>query len=158
MKHLKKFEELDYSTYMNASKEVTSMGQSKKGEEFRKHAKEMEMKKINTMSFDILVGDVRTFNDAKYISTDIIREVGAKGFIVNFESSGGNTHRVFTTLNSDGSVVWRDYNKFSNRKSVNEFQSLLQMISSFQPDMIKMLDEMNLKPENLKVVQRTFYI
>lgn len=157
MKHLRKFEELNYSTYTNAAVRLSQHGQRAKALKLSSHAQEMEMKKINQMSFDILVGETRPFNDAKYKSVNVLRESGAKGIVCIFES-GNNTHRVLSTINNDGTVVWRDYNKFANRKSVNEYQKLLRMLGEFQPEVKKLLEEMNLEPSSLTVVSRTFYI
>lgn len=157
MKHLRKFEELDYSTYTNAASRLKQHGQRAKALKLSSHADDMEMKKINQMSFDVLVGETRPFNDAKFKSVGVLRESGAKGVVCIFES-GNNTHRVLSTINNDGSVVWRDYNKFANRKSVNEYQKLLRMLGEFQPEVKKLLEEMSLTPESLTVVSRTFYI
>ena len=157
MKHLRKFEELDYSTYSSAAAKLKQHGQKARAAKLSSHAEEMEMKRINQMSSDILVGETRPFNDAKYKSVNVLRESGAKGIVCIFES-GNNTHRVLSTINADGSVIWRDYNKFANRKSVNEYQKLLRMLGEFQPEVKKLLEEMNLTPDSLKVVPRTFYI
>jgi hypothetical protein len=157
MRYLRKFEELDYSTYMDASNRMKQHGQISKGEKLSSHAENMEMKKINQMSFDVLVGETRPFNDAKFKSVSVLRQSGAKGIVCIFES-GNNTHRIFSTINPDGSIVWRDSNKFVNRKSVNEYEKLVKKLATFHPEVKKLLDEMNLTPDKLKVVARTFYI
>lgn len=157
MRHLKKFEELDYSTYTKAADKLAQHGQKARAEKIRAHASERELESVKRMTFDILVGETRSFNDAKFKSASTIRESGSKGILCIFES-GTNTHRVFSTINPDGSVVWRDYNKFANRKSVNEYQKLIRLLSTFQPEIKKLLEEMNLTPEKLIVVSRSFYI
>jgi hypothetical protein len=58
MKNLKKFEELDYSTYMSAADKMAGYGQVKKAEEVKSHAKNMAMSVIKNVRFDILVGNV----------------------------------------------------------------------------------------------------
>ena len=158
MKHLRKFEELDYSTYLSAADKLASHGQKNKADRLRGHADEMEMKKINQMSFDILVGETRSFPDAKFSKATISREKNAYGVMCIFTSEPNHTHRVYATINSDGSVDWREYNKFANRKSVNEYQKLLKLLATFQPDLKKLLDEMGLEPSQLKVTSRTFYV
>lgn len=157
MKHLRKFEELNYSTYTNTAGKFKQHGQSSRSQRLITHAYEMEARKINQMSFDILVGETRTFDDAKFKSASVIRESGAKGILCIFES-GNNTHRVLSTINPNGDIVWRDYNKFVNRKSVNEYQKLLKTLSTFHPDIKKLLEEMKLTSDSIRVVSRTFYI
>lgn len=158
MKHLRKFEELDYSTYISAADKLSSHGQKTKADRLRSHADEMEMKKINEMSFDVLVGETRVFNNAKFLKASTLRESNANGILCIFTSEPNNIHRIFATLNDDGTVVWRDYNKFANRKSVNDYQRLLRMVAKFNNEVKKLLSEMNLTPDDIKVVQRTFYI
>lgn len=158
MKHLRKFEELDYSTYMSAADKLAAHGQKGKSDRLRGHAEEMEMKRINEMSFDILVGETRTFNDAKFSKATISREKNAYGIMCIFNSEPNHTHRVYATINNDGSIDWREYNKFANRKSVNEYQKLLKLLASFQPEVKKLLAEMKLDSSQLRVVSRTFYV
>lgn len=158
MKHLRKFEELDYSTYKSAADKLSHHGQKSRAEKLRSHAEEMEMNKINELSFDILVGETRAFNNAKFFKATVSRESNSNGILCIFTSEPNNTHRVFATLNEDGSVVWREYNKFVNRKSVNDYQRLLRMLANFNVEIKKLLTEMNLTPDSLKVVSRTFYI
>ena len=158
MKHLKTFEELDYSTYMRAASELSQHGQKKRSDDIRKHAEQMEMKKINEMSFDVLVGETRVCNDAKFQKVNVIRESEANGILCVFNSQPNNTHRILATINDDGTVVWRDYNKFANRKSVNDYQRMLRTLATFNSELIKLLDEMGLTPNKISVVSRSFYI
>ncbi len=157
MKHLKKFEELNYSTYTSAADKLAKHGQKSRSIDIMTHANEMEHKSIKSMTFDILVGETRTFNDAKFEKMMVSREKEAIGIAVIFKSDS-NTHSVLSTLNKDGSVVWKESNKFANRISVNKFQKVLRVLAAFQPDFKKLLDEMGILPENIKVVPRTFYI
>jgi hypothetical protein len=158
MKHLRKFEELDYSTYKSAADKLSQYGQKSRAEKIRLHAEEMEMNKINELSFDILVGETRIFNNAKFFKATVSRESNANGILCIFTSEPNNTHRVLATLNKDGSVAWREYNKFANRKSVNDYQKLLKMLANFNEEIKKLLIEMNLTPDDIKVISRTFYI
>jgi YD repeat-containing protein len=158
MKHLRKFEELDYSTYISAADKLSQYGQKTKADRLKSHADQMEMNRINEISFDILVGETRVFNNAKFIKANVSRESNANGILCVFNSEPNNTHRIFATINKDGTVVWRDYNKFANRKSVNDYQRLLKMIANFNVEIKKLLSEMNLTPADIKVESRTFYI
>lgn len=157
MKHLKKFEELDYSTYTSAADKLASFGQKTRSSELRSHGVEMERKKIENYSFDILVGEVKTVPNAKFKSLSIVRESQAYSLVSIFESSAG-THRVSSILNDDGTIMWRDNNKFSNRKSVNNFSIVLKLLSKYQPDFVKLLEELGLTTDQLQIVHRTFYI
>ena len=158
MKHIRKFEELNYETYISASDKLSQHGQKQRGEKVKSHAIESETKKIKDISFDILVGDTRIFNDAKFHSVRVMREKNANAVMVVFESLPNNTHRVLATINPDGTVTWRDFNKFASRKSVNDYQSALRKLAGFEPDLKKMVEEMGLKPSELRVVPRTFYV
>jgi hypothetical protein len=73
MKHLRKFEELDYSTYMSAADKMAGYGQVKKAEEVKAHAKNMSMMLIKNMEFDILVGNVKEFPMAKFLNARIFK-------------------------------------------------------------------------------------
>ncbi len=157
MKHLIKFEELDYSTYASAANKIKQHGQSDRATKISSHSIEMESKKIKDMSFDILVGP-KEFPGAKFHSIQVLRESSSKGILMIFESGNTNTHKILATVKDDGSVVWRDYNKFANRRSVNEYQKALKLLANFQQDFKKMIDEMGLSPESLTIVPRTFYI
>lgn len=164
MNYIKKFEELDYSTYISAADRLSQHGQKSRAEKIKSHAVSGEMKKINDMSFDILVGDSRVFNNAKFHSVQVMREKNANGVMMIFTSDpssgrgSSNTHKVLSTINNDGSVTWRDFNKFASRRSVNDYQTALRKISEIQPDIKKMMEDMNLSPSDLRVVSRTFYI
>jgi hypothetical protein len=158
MKHLSKFEELDYSTYTSAATKLFGHGQKARAEKVKSHAAEIEKKKIDQLSFDILVGDTKTFHDAKFQSVQINRERESKAILITFTSGNNNTHRVSATVNSDGTIVWRDNNKFANRKSVNNYQKAIKLLSEFHPEVIKMLDDMGLNASDLSVISRTFYI
>lgn len=157
MKYLRKFEELKYSTYSSAVDKLSQYGQKSRAERIKSHAEEMELLHINDMKFDILVGESRTFPGAKYQSVQVMRETASKAILMVF-SSGDNTHRVLANINADGTIVWRDFNKFANRRSVNEYQRAIRLLASFNPAVKKLVDEMGLSPESLNVVSRTFYI
>jgi hypothetical protein len=113
--------------------------------------------KIIDMKFDILVGEVKSFNNAKFQSARVIREKEGNTIIFIF-SSGDNTHRVNVTINKDGYVSWLDGNKFSNRQSVNSFIKLFKHLRNYKKDIIKLLDELSLTETDLKFSNRTFYI
>lgn len=158
MKHLKKFEELDYDTYTSAAGKFQDLGQKERAKKLREHGAEMERKKIDEYKFNILVGEVRTYNDATFKSLDILREKTAYSIVCNFHSEPNNAHRVCATIGQDGTISWRDYNKFADRKSVNNFLTILKILGSYQPNFVGMLNEMNLTPAQLKLSSRTFYI
>ena len=109
------------------------------------------------MSFDILVGETKTFSGAKFEKMIISKETESIGIDMIFKSDN-NTHNVLSSLDKTGSVVWKDKNKFVNRISVNKFQKVIRILSSFQPDFKRMLDEMDLSPDQIKVIPRTLYI
>ena len=148
---------MDYTTYISAANQVSSLGQKDLSLKFIKHAESLEEMKIIDMKFDILVGSVKVFNDAKFQSARVIREKEGNTIIFIF-TSGDNTHRVNVTVNKDGSVAWLDGNKFSNRQSVNSFIKLFNHLKNYKKDIIKLLDELSLNETNLKFSNRTFYI
>jgi hypothetical protein len=155
MRIIKFFEEFNHHTYMSAADKLKKHGQKDRANKIISHSVEMESKKISTMSFDILVGP-REFPGAKYEKTMVMRESGSKGITFIF-TSGNNTHRILTTVSENGGISWRDGNKFANRKSVNDFQKLVSTLSTFDKEIIKLMDEMNLTSDILKVISRTFY-
>lgn len=156
MKHLRKFEELDYSTYMSAADKMASYGQTSKAEEVRKHALTMARKVIDDMNFGILVGGVRTFPNAKFENARIFKSGNAWSLQVILKSDN-NTHSVNCKVLENGEVTWADGNKFMDRGSVLKFQQLVRQLSKFQPDFLSFLKENNLNSEDIKVVLRTFY-
>lgn len=156
MKHLRKFEELDYSTYMSAADKMASYGQTSKAEEVRKHALTMARKVIDDMNFGILVGGVRTFPNAKFENARIFKSGNAWSLQVILKSDN-NTHSVNCKVLENGEVTWADGNKFMDRGSVLKFQQLVKQLSKFQPDFLSFLKENNLNSEDIKVVLRTFY-
>ncbi len=156
MKHLRKFEELDYSTYMSAADKMASYGQTSRAEEVRKHAVNMSRKVIDNMKFGILVGGVRSFPDAKFDSARLFKAGTAWSLQVIFKS-GDNTHSVNCRVLENGEITWAEGNKFMNRGSAIKFQQLIHQLSKFQPDFLGFLNEYGLQIEDLKVVLRTFY-
>ena len=158
MKHLRKFEELDYSTYMSAADKMANYGQVKKSEEVKAHAKNMYMMIIKNMEFDILVGNVKEFPMAKFISARIFKSGTAWTLQTMFESNGGYTHNVISKVTNEGEVSWQEGNKFMNRKSVIKFGQLIEQLCLFQPDFVGFLKEYNLNSGDLKLIQRTYYL
>jgi len=156
MKHLRKFEELDYSTYTSAADKMASYGQTDKAEEIRSHAKKMARMIIDNMTFGILVGNVRNFPSAKFDSGRIFKSGNAYTLQVIFKSDD-NTHIVNSKVTDNGEIAWTDGNKFMNRGSVIKFQQLVQQLGKFQPDFVSFLNENDLKTDDFKVVLRTFY-
>jgi hypothetical protein len=156
MKHLRKFEELDYSTYMSAADKIASYGQTKRSEEIKAHAKDMARMIINDMDFDILVGSVRPFPGAKFHTGRVFKSGTAWTLQVIFKS-GENTHNVTCQLTVGGEITWTEGNKFMNRKSAIKFQQLVQQLAKYQPDFVGFLNEYQLNSDDLKVVLRTFY-
>jgi hypothetical protein len=157
MKHLRKFEELDYSTYMSAADKLASYGQTDRAKEIRSHAFDMSRKEIDNMTFGILVGNVRPFPDAKFTNLDIFKS--GSGWVMNAVfQSGNNTHKVTSSVSPTGDITWSDGNKFLDRKSVLNFQKVVVKLCESQDDLKSFLLENGLKPDNLKPVLRTFYI
>lgn len=157
MKHIKKFEDLDYTTYVNAADKMSAFGQKSRADKVRSHADKTQMDKINETLFDILVGESRVYSGAKFLSAQAMKEKNSIGILCVF-TSGNNTHKVLATLENDGTLVWRDYNKFANRKSVNEYLKAVKILATTQQDIKRLLEEINIKPEELKVAARTFYL
>ncbi len=158
MKHLRKFEELDYNTYVTTSDKLHNLGQKERAKKVRIHGAEMEKRKIEQYRFDILVGESKVFKNAEFISLNVLREKTAYSIVCHFLSESNNTHRVCATIESDGTITWRDYNKFADRKSVNNFLIILKALANYQPDFVSMLSEMGITTEQLKISARTFYI
>jgi hypothetical protein len=157
MKHLRKFEELDYSTYMRAADKMFNYGQTKKSEEVKVHAKNMAMTIIKNMDFDILVGSVKQFPGAKFLNARIFKSGTAWTLQVMFESTGDYTHNVMSRVTEGGEISWQEGNKFMNRKSVIKFGQLIEQLCQFQPDFVGFLKEYNLNSGDLKLIQRTYY-
>jgi len=158
MKHLRKFEELDYSTYMSAADKMAGYGQTKKAEEVKTHAKNMAMMLIKNMDFDILVGSVKEFPKAKFLNARIFKSGTAWALQVMFESDGGYTHNVMSKATQDGEIIWQEGNKFMNRKSAIKFGQLIEQLCLFQPDFVGFLKECNLNSADIKLIQRTYYL
>jgi hypothetical protein len=158
MKHLRKFEELDYSTYMSAADKMAGYGQVKKAEEVKAHAKNMSMMLIKNMEFDILVGNVKEFPMAKFLNARIFKSGTAWTLQVMFESNGGYTHNVISKVTPEGEISWQEGNKFMNRKSAIKFGQLIEQLCLFQPDFVGFLKEYNLNSGDLKLIQRTYYL
>lgn len=157
MKYLRKFnEELQHSTYSSAADKLKSHGQRDRADKMISHSIGNQTQQIKKMSFDILVGP-KEFKNAKFEKAQTLRESGSKGVTLIFSSGENNTHRILASVKENGDVVWRDGNKFSNRKSVNDFQKALRSLASFQSDIKKMIEEIGLTPDSLNVVTRTFY-
>jgi hypothetical protein len=148
---------MDYTTYISAAKQVASLGQKDLSLKFIKHAELLEEMKIINMKFDILVGEVKAFKNAKFQSVRVIREKEGNTIVFIF-SSGENTHRINVTINKDGSISWFDGNKFLNRQSVNSFIKLFKHLKNYKKDIIKLLEELSLTESDLNFLSRTFYI
>lgn len=157
MKHLRKFEELNYSTYMSAADKLASYGQEDISKQVRQHADDMSRREIDNMTFGILVGGVRPFPNAKFTSLDIFKS--SRSWILNtIFQSGDNTHKVTASVSNTGEIVWMEGNKFLDRKSVLNFQKMLVKLCESQDDLKSFLSENSLAPEDLKPSMRTFYI
>ena len=156
MKHLRTFEELDYSTYMSAADKIASYGQEKRAEDIRSHAKGMSMKLIEMMEFDILVGNVKEFPKAKFHSARIFKS-GTAWVLQVILHSGENTHSITSRVSNEGEIMWQEGNKFMNRKSAIKFGQLIEQLCQFQPDFVSFLKENGLNSGDLNIVQRTYY-
>jgi hypothetical protein len=156
MKHLRKFEELDHSTYMRAADKVALFGQKDKAKELRDHANNMSRKVVDDMTFGIMVGNIKPFPEAKFTSLDIFR-TGDGWALQGIFQSGNNTHRIGCSVSDEGEVVWKDGNKFIDRKSVIKFQKAIISLANTQNELIDFLKENELQPDDIKLVQRTFY-
>ena len=148
---------MNYSTYASAAEKLSSFGQKQKALALIKHASDLELKKINDLKFNILVGEVRPFKDAKFHSAQIIREREANTIMCIFQSDV-NTHRINAKIKPGGEVQWSDGNLFLDRQSVKSYERLLDYLTNYQNDVQKLLSEIELKKDDLKVVNRTFYI
>jgi len=157
MKHLRKFEELDYSTYMSAADKLAAYGQADRAKDIRNHAVDMSRKAIDSMTFGILVGNVRPFPDAKFTSLDIFRS--GSGWIMNSVfQSGNNTHKITSSVSPTGDITWLEGNKFLDRRSVLNFQKMIVKLCESNGDLQSFLSENGLSSEDLKPVLRTFYV
>lgn len=148
---------MNYSVYISAAKKVSSLGQNELSKEFIDHANYLEQRKISYLTFDILVGQVKSFTGAKFDSFRVIREKEGVSIMFIFKS-GQNTHRINTTLKSDGGIVWCDGNLFSNRVSTNNFMKLIRHLVNYDKDIINILNDKQIDINDLRVVNRTFYI
>lgn len=158
MKHLRKFEELQYSTYMSAADKMVGYGQSKKAEEIKSHAKKMAMMVIENMEFDVLVGGVKEFPKAKFYSARIFKSGNAWTLQVIFQSEGDYKHSIMSKVTEGGEISWQEGNKFMNRKSTIKFGQLIEQLCQFQSDFLGFLKEYKLNSGDLKLIQRTYYI
>jgi len=68
-----------------------------------------------------------------------------------------NTHRINSTIKSDGTLVWSDGNLFNNRRSANNFSRLLNHLKNYQKDVRKVLKEMSLEGKEINLLTRTYY-
>lgn len=147
---------MNYTTYISASEKISKFGQKDLAERFINHANDIVSKQLNTYNFDILVG-VKPFIGAKFVETRVLREKESNTIMFIFKS-GSNTHRINTTLKSNGDIVWHDGNLLNNRNSVRRLESLTKIIVEYNKDIQKLLSEMNLQADQLRLVHRTFYI
>ena len=148
---------MDYTTYISAANQVSSLGQTDLSKNFIKHANSLEERKITDLKFDVLVGSTKTFSGAKYDSFRVIREKEAVTLMFIFKS-GENTHRINATLNLDGKITWCDGNLFSNRFSVNSFIKLIYHLTNYNKNILDILKEKQISVNDLQVINRTFYI
>lgn len=146
-----------YNTYISAAEKLTALGQRDLAMRFLSHANEIVNKRVSEFDFDILVGQVKAFNGAKFAETRLLREKEANTIMFIFKS-GANTHRINTTLRHTGEIVWHDGNQFCNRKSVRFFEKLVSIIVEYNKDLQKLLSQMGLQPSDLKITHRTFYL
>ena len=156
MKHLRKFEELNYSTYMSAADKLSAFGQVARSKEVKDHAVNMSRKVVDDMTFGIMVGDIKPFPEAKFTSLDIFKTGEGWTLQVVFQS-GNNTHRIGCSVSDIGEIIWRDGNKFIDRKSVVKFQKAIISLAHTQDELVSYLKETGLQPEDLRLIQRTFY-
>jgi len=147
---------MNYSTYISAAEKLKSYGQTEKASVLVKHANDVEEKKIKEIDFDILVGEVKPFNGAKFHSVRVLREKEGNTVMCIFKS-GENTHRINSTIKSDGTLVWSDGNLFNNRRSANNFSRLLNHLKNYQKDVRKVLKEMSLEGKEINLLTRTYY-
>ena len=158
MKHIRKFEELDYSTYISAADKLEDFGQIDRAKELRTHAVNMSRREVDEMTFGILVGDVRPFPEAKFQEMSLFRS-GESFLLRTIFNSGNNTHRIDSVVNpKTGDVTWSEGNKFLEKRSTMKFQKLVDAISKNQDDFQSFFVESKLTSTDLKVVFRTFYV
>lgn len=152
-----KNKDMRYTTYISAAEKLSALGQKELAKKFMSHANEIVSKRVSEFDFDILVGQVKAFNGAKFVETRLLREKEANTVMFIFKS-GSNTHRINTTLRHTGEIVWHDGNHFCNRKSVRFFERLVGIIVEYNVELQKLLCEMSLEPKDLKITHRTFYL
>lgn len=148
---------MKYSTYVSAAERLSLLGQKKKAAELVSHALKQERKKIDRLNFDILVGEVRPFRDAKFHSAQVLRERESNTIMCIFQSDS-NTHRICASIRQSGEVVYSDGNLFLDRKSVRSFEKLLEYLIGYQADVKKLLEEAEIDRNTIRVMSRTFYI
>lgn len=146
-----------YTTYISAADKLSALGQKELAKRFLSHANQIVEKRVSEFDFDVLVGHVKAFNGAKFVETRVLREKESNTIMFIFKS-GSNTHRINTTVRHTGEIVWHDGNHFCNRKSVRFFERLVGIIVEYNKDLQKLLYEMGLKPTDLKITHRTFYL
>lgn len=148
---------MNYSTYISAAEKLASFGQKQKALAIINHANEIEKRKIDELKFNILVGEVRPFKDAKFHSAQVMREREANTIMCIFQSDV-NTHRINAKIKPGGEIRWSDGNLFLDRQSVKSYEKLLEYLTNYQNDVQRLLDEIELKKDDIKVVNRSFYI
>lgn len=149
---------MNYTTYISAAEKLMTFGQKNKANSLIEHANKIEERKISELKFNILVGEVKEFKDAKFTEARVLREKEANTIMFIFKSGNDNTHRINTTINKDGSVKWESGNLFFDRHSVKNFDKLLRHITNYQKDIISVLSNMSISKEAINLVNRTFYI
>jgi hypothetical protein len=149
---------MNYTTYISAAEKLITFGQKSKANSFIEHANKIEERKISELKFNILVGEVKAFEDAKFIEARVLREKESNTIMFIFKSGNDNTHRINTTINKDGSVKWQSGNLFLDRYSVKNFDKLLRHITNYQKDIISVITAMSIGKEAINLVNRTFYI
>jgi hypothetical protein len=148
---------MNYSTYISAAEKLSSFGQKQKAMKLIDHANDLERKKINNLKFNILVGEVRPFKDAKFHSALILKEKEANTIMCIFQSDT-NTHRISAKIKQGGEIRWSDGNLFLDRQSVKSYERLLDHLTNYRNDVQKLLGEIETKRDDIKVVNRSFYI
>ena len=95
---------MNYTTYISAAEKLMTFGQKNKANSLIEHANKIEERKISELKFNILVGEVKEFKDAKFTEARVLREKEANTIMFIFKSGNDNTHRINTTINKDGSI------------------------------------------------------
>jgi hypothetical protein len=154
---------MKYSTYVSAAERLSLLGQKKKATELIEHALKQEKKKIDLLKFDILVGEVKAFKDAKFHSAQVMKERESNTIMCIFQSevkseNMTNTHRICASIRQTGEVVYTDGNLFLDRKSVKSFERLLQYLIGYRSDVRKLLREAGIDKSHIRLSSRTFYI